>query len=95
MDDKEIKLQPELNKVINEMGYTEWTEIQIKAIPLIQQDLDVIGQSKTGSGKTAAFGFPIIERTIHGLGIQCLILVPTRELAEQVAKSIKENILCH
>ena len=90
MDDKEIKLQPELNKVINELGYTEWTEIQIKAIPLIQQDLDVIGQSKTGSGKTAAFGFPIIERTIHGLGIQCLILVPTRELCEQVTSELNK-----
>src|SRR3989344_4959208 len=56
-----IHLHPELKKAFEEMGYSEMTEIQQKAIPLIKQGKDVIGQSQTGSGKTAAFGFPILE----------------------------------
>ncbi len=79
-----IHLQQDLDKAVQDLGFTEFTEIQKKTIPLIQEGKDVIAQSHTGSGKTAAFGFPIIEKTIHGQGIQALILVPTRELCEQV-----------
>src|SRR3989344_1669455 len=86
----EIKLQPELAKAVEELGFTEWTEIQEKTIPLIQQGKDVIGQSFTGSGKTAAFGLPILEKVVNGHGLQCLILVPTRELCEQVNKEIRK-----
>ena len=85
-----IHLQPELKKAFEEMGFSEMTEIQQKAIPLIQQGRDVIGQSMTGSGKTAAFGFPILEKVSHNAGIQALVLVPTRELCEQVTTEIRK-----
>ncbi|MEK6947051.1 MAG: DEAD/DEAH box helicase [Nanoarchaeota archaeon] len=85
-----IHLQPELKKAFEEMGFSEMTEIQQKAIPLIQQGKDVIGQSQTGSGKTAAFGFPILEKISHNAGLQVLILVPTRELCEQVSTEMRK-----
>ena len=77
-------LQEELVKAVNDLGYAEFTEIQNRTIPLIQEGKDVIAQSQTGSGKTAAFGLPIVEKTIFGQGLQVLILVPTRELCQQV-----------
>src|SRR3990167_5862986 len=80
----DIHMPAELAKAFKEMGFLEYTEIQKKTIPLIQQGKDVIGQSFTGSGKTAAFGFPILEKITHNHGLQTLILVPTRELCEQV-----------
>lgn len=79
-----IHLQPEIEKAVNDMGFSEWTEIQKKSIPKIQEGKDIIAQSHTGSGKTATFGLPILEKTIRGQGLQVLILVPTRELCEQV-----------
>ncbi len=85
-----IHLHPELKKAFEEMGFSEMTDIQIKTIPLIQQGKDVIGQSQTGSGKTAAFGFPILEKITHGQGLQSLILVPTRELCEQVTTEMRK-----
>src|SRR3989344_7757929 len=86
MEKTAIKLPPELEKAVLDLGFAEFTEIQEKAIPLIQQGNDVIGQSYTGSGKTAAFGFPALEKVTRGNGIQLLILVPTRELCNQVSK---------
>jgi ATP-dependent RNA helicase DeaD len=90
MNIKDIKLQPELEKAIFDLGFSEFTEIQEKSIPLIQQGKDVIGQSYTGSGKTVAFGFPALEKVNRGHGVQLLILVPTRELCNQVAKEIRK-----
>lgn len=66
------------------------SEIQEKAIPLVLQGKDLIAGSYTGSGKTLAFGAGIIEKLTPGFGIQSLILTPTRELAEQVATSLKK-----
>ncbi|MCX6774703.1 MAG: DEAD/DEAH box helicase [DPANN group archaeon] len=85
MDFKELGLDPQLIKAIEEMGYKEPTEIQKETIPLIKSGRDVFGQSCTGSGKTAAFGLPILEKISHQGKIQVLALVPTRELCEQVA----------
>ena len=85
-----IQLQPELAKAFEEMGFLEYTDIQKKTIPLIQQGKDVIGQSFTGSGKTVAFGFPILEKITHNHGLQALILVPTRELCEQVTTEMRK-----
>ena len=85
-----INLQPELAKAFKEMGFLEYTDIQKRTIPLIQEGKDLVGQSQTGSGKTAAFGFPILEKTIHNNGLQVLILVPTRELCEQVATEMNK-----
>jgi len=85
-----IHLHPELKKAFLELGFEEMTDIQKKTIPLIQEGKDVIGQSQTGSGKTAAFGFPILERITHNHGLQALILVPTRELCEQVTTEMRK-----
>jgi len=87
---KSLHLQPELTKAYEELGFSELTDIQKHTIPLILQGKDVIGQSQTGSGKTAAFGFPILEKAAHGKGVQALILVPTRELCDQVATEMKK-----
>ncbi len=86
----DIHMPPELAKAFEEMGFLEYTDIQKKTIPLIQQGKDVIGQSFTGSGKTVAFGFPILEKIVHNHGLQALILVPTRELCEQVCKEMRK-----
>ncbi|MBT4540790.1 DEAD/DEAH box helicase [Candidatus Woesearchaeota archaeon] len=77
-------------RVINEKGFTEPSLIQEKAIPLIFENKDVIGVSSTGSGKTLAFAAGIIQRCTPKQYAQALILTPTRELAEQVTKVIKE-----
>lgn len=86
----QLHIPPELARAAQELGFAEWTDIQTKAIPLIQQGKDVIGQSYTGSGKTAAFGIPILEKVVHGRGLQSLIIVPTRELCEQVAGALQK-----
>lgn len=83
---KDLGLDPQLVRAVEEMGYEEPTEIQKKAIPLIRSGKDVFGQAITGSGKTAAFSLPILEKISHKGKIQVLVLVPTRELCEQVAK---------
>lgn len=64
------------------------TAIQEKTIPLILSGKDVIGQSQTGSGKTAAFGLPLVSRITRGQGVQGLILTPTRELCIQVSQAL-------
>src|SRR3989338_5692600 len=90
MNKKGIILKPEFEKAIFELGFSEFTEIQEKCIPIIQQGRDVIGSSFTGSGKTAAFGFPALEKVTPGKGIQLLVVVPTRELCNQVAKELRK-----
>ena len=74
---------------LKEEGIVEPTQIQEKAIPLIAQGKDVIGMSKTGSGKTAAFAVPILQN-IKPQGLQVLILAPTRELAVQISNEIRK-----
>lgn len=90
MNTKGIKLKPEFEKAILDLGFSEFTEIQEKCIPIIQQGKDVIGLSYTGSGKTAAFGFPTLEKVVPGKGIQLLVIVPTRELCNQDAKEFRK-----
>jgi len=86
---KEFGLDKNLLKIFEESGFYELTEIQEKVIPLVLSGKDVIAQSATGSGKTLAFGFPIIEKIKTGEGLQTLILTPTRDLAEQISKTLK------
>ncbi|MGV8150558.1 MAG: DEAD/DEAH box helicase [Candidatus Woesearchaeota archaeon] len=81
---EELNLKPELHKAVHRLGFTEATEIQAKTIPVILSGKDMVGQSKTGSGKTAAFGLPIINSIESGNGVQAIILTPTRELCVQV-----------
>jgi ATP-dependent RNA helicase DeaD len=75
-------------KALTDAGLVAPTDIQAKAIPLVLAGKDVLGSSATGSGKTIAFGAGIIERVNPREGIQCLVLTPTRELAEQVGKNL-------
>jgi len=72
---------------VQEKGYTEPTPIQVQAIPLILEGKDVIGSAQTGTGKTAAFALPIIQRLAGHGAMRCLILEPTRELALQVEEA--------
>lgn len=83
----ELGLSPETLKAVASMGFEEASPIQSAAIPVLLQGGDVVGQSQTGSGKTAAFAIPAIERVdTHSRDTQVLILCPTRELAIQVAE---------
>jgi len=75
---------------LNNIGFEEPTQIQSETIPIIKQGYDVIGQSKTGSGKTAAFGIPLVEKVSKGTRAQALVLAPTRELAKQIAREIRK-----
>ena len=90
MNTKGIVLRPEFEKAVMDLGFSEFTEIQEKCIPIIQQGKDIIGLSHTGSGKTAAFGFPALEKVVPGKNIQLLVVVPTRELCNQVAKEFRK-----
>jgi ATP-dependent RNA helicase DeaD len=87
---EELGLSKQTLEILNKVGFTEPTEIQEKAIPLALAGRDIIGGSATGSGKTLAFGSAIIENLKRNGEVQALILTPTRELAEQVAGSIKK-----
>ena len=85
-----LNLRPELEQAILELGYITPTAIQADMIPLMLTGVDVIGQAQTGTGKTAAFAFPILHNYIHQRLPQALILAPTRELAVQVAAAIEQ-----
>ncbi len=75
---------------VQEMGYVEPTKIQAQAIPLVLAGRDVIGSAQTGTGKTAAFALPIIQRLVGHGELRCLILEPTRELALQVEEAFQK-----
>jgi len=78
-----------IEKALTEMGFEEFTEIQKKTIPLLNEGKDVIGHSQTGTGKTAAFALPILEKLDYeNNSVQAIILCPTRELAVQVKREI-------
>tara|TARA_B110000003_G_scaffold214324_1_gene213458 strand:- start:975 stop:2387 length:1413 start_codon:yes stop_codon:yes gene_type:complete len=81
-------LEAPILDAIKSRGWTEPTEIQIDAIPFARRGRDIVGQAKTGSGKTAAFGIPIIEKCQKIGTPQSIILCPTRELAVQVAEEM-------
>jgi len=84
-----LGLSEEVLSVLKLKGFQEPTEIQEKAIPLAIAGKDIIGSSATGSGKTLVFASSIIENLKSNKNVQALILTPTRELAEQVAESIR------
>ncbi|HEY4254787.1 MAG TPA: DEAD/DEAH box helicase [Chlamydiales bacterium] len=91
MSFKELLSDPALLKAIEESGYTTPTPIQAEAIPVVLQGRDLRGSAQTGTGKTAAFLLPVLQKILSnpskpGKGPRVLILVPTRELAMQVAK---------
>ena len=88
---EDMGLSSEILKAVKYMGFEEASPIQSKAIPLIQEGHDVIGQAQTGTGKTAAFGIPLLEKIDpKSKKLQAIILCPTRELAIQVADEIRK-----
>ena len=92
MNFENLNLNPSIMKGVHELGYTELTPIQEKSIPPILQGKDIIGLAQTGTGKTAAFVLPILERLMKAprKQIGAAIITPTRELAEQVNGAIND-----
>lgn len=93
-----LGLSPALVHAASELGFTAPTPIQTEAIPAILRGADVLGAAQTGSGKTAAFALPLLQRLQDGLaadrqqaprGVRALVLVPTRELAAQVGEVVR------
>ena len=85
-----LPLSPEVQANLQQLGYTQMTPIQAASLPLTLQGKDLIAQASTGSGKTAAFGLPIVDRlNPRWFAVQSLVLCPTRELADQVATEIR------
>ncbi|MDI9875682.1 DEAD/DEAH box helicase [Flectobacillus rivi] len=87
----ELSLSQEVQQAVADMGFETASPIQSEAIPFILEGRDVIGQAQTGTGKTAAFGIPIVEKVIpFEKVVQGLVLCPTRELAVQVTEELKK-----
>lgn len=84
----DLGLRDSVLKGVHEAGFTHPTEIQAQLIPAVLSGRDVIGQAKTGTGKTAAFGLPLLHMLDKDTSMQALVLVPTRELASQVAREL-------
>jgi ATP-dependent RNA helicase DeaD len=84
-----LGLSPEVLKAVAALGFEEAAPIQAAAIPILLAGSDVVGKSQTGSGKTAAFAIPAIEKTdVAERAVQVIVLCPTRELATQVAEQV-------
>lgn len=86
----ELGLSTAMVQAISDMGFREASPIQEKAIPILLEGHDLIGQAQTGTGKTAAFAIPVIEKIRTDKELQAMILCPTRELAMQVAAEVKK-----
>jgi ATP-dependent RNA helicase RhlE len=93
-----LQLAPELARAVAEMGYESMTPIQAQAIPVVLSGRDVMGAAQTGTGKTAAFSLPLLQRLLKHENtstsparhpVRALVLLPTRELADQVAQQVK------
>lgn len=86
-----VILNDNIQRALDEMGFVEGTQIQQEAIPVILEGKDIVGQSNTGTGKTAAFGIPILEKIDREVKMpQAIVLLPTRELAVQVANEFRK-----
>ena len=94
----QLSLSPSLERAVAEMGYENMTPIQAQAIPVVLQGRDVMGAAQTGTGKTAAFTLPLLQRMMKHDNtstsparhpVRALVLLPTRELADQVAEQVK------
>ena len=94
----QLSLAPALARAVAEMGYESMTPIQAQAIPVVLQGRDVMGAAQTGTGKTAAFSLPLLQRMMKHENastsparhpVRALVLLPTRELADQVAQQVK------
>ncbi len=90
MNFENLQIKSEIVQALKEEGIINPTDIQAKSIPLIKEGKDVVGISRTGSGKTAAFGIPLLEKVVPRKGVQALILSPTRELTNQIAHELQK-----
>ena len=87
----EEMLDPRVLRAVKEMGFEKLSPIQVAAIPALMEGSDIIGQAQTGTGKTAAFGIPLIQRIDpENRNLQAVILCPTRELAIQAAEELRK-----
>lgn len=87
---EELQLDERILRAVTDMGFEEASPIQAKAIPVQMEGLDIIGQAQTGTGKTAAFGIPLLQKIDpKNKKLQAIALCPTRELAIQVAEEIR------
>ena len=87
----ECSLPEELRRAVRRMGFEEMTEVQEKAIPPMMQGLDIIAKAPTGTGKTCAFGIPLLaDINRQSTKTQALILAPTRELAQQITEDLRD-----
>ncbi|MBP7936057.1 MAG: DEAD/DEAH box helicase [Phycisphaerae bacterium] len=84
----ELGIEAPLLRALAKIGFVEPSEIQKQLIPVVLSGRDVLGQARTGTGKTAAFGLPCMQMVNRDMGLQLLVLVPTRELAVQVAAEL-------
>ena len=93
-----LSLAEPLSRAVAEMGYESMTPIQAQAIPVVLTGKDVMGAAQTGTGKTAAFSLPLLQRLLKHENastsparhpVRALVLLPTRELADQVAQQVK------
>ncbi len=92
---EELQLAPAIVSAVHDLGYTEPTPIQAEAIPLVLAGHDLLGGAQTGTGKTAAFTLPMLQRLSEGAPaapgqVRALVLCPTRELAAQVEESVQQ-----
>ena len=86
----DLALDKSLLKILDEVGYESPSPIQAQTIPLLLDGRDIIGQAQTGTGKTAAFALPLLQRLdLTKRHVQAIVLAPTRELAIQVAEAFK------
>ncbi|MCP5037778.1 MAG: DEAD/DEAH box helicase, partial [Rhodobacteraceae bacterium] len=92
---EDLGLDPKILKAVQRAGYDTPTPIQLKAIPLVLEGRDVMGLAQTGTGKTAAFGLPLIHQLLAHQGrpapktVKALIMAPTRELVNQIAENLR------
>ena len=96
MDFKQLAIIDPILRALSEEGYSEPTPIQVDAIPLLLEGKDLLGSAQTGTGKTAAFAVPILQKLTKDTSIRpsfrvirALVLAPTRELAGQIRDSFK------
>src|SRR5688572_19278045 len=83
----ELSLSAPVQSALEAMGFEECTPVQAETIPLLLSGKDVVAQAQTGTGKTAAFGIPLVEASRNGR--RGLVLCPTRELAQQVQRELQ------
>ncbi|MCI5043504.1 MAG: DEAD/DEAH box helicase [Aquisalinus sp.] len=94
----DFDLQPSVLKAIGQLGFTEPTPIQQEAIPLVLQGRDIMGLAQTGTGKTAAFGLPLVQHLMDNhdkrkpKSVRALVLAPTRELVNQIAGNLRDYV---